>query len=185
MRIVRFSRFAALFALLSLCAACLDAGPSDSLRRGEAPPAFELVDMEGVKHCSNDLKDGVTLLNFWATWCPPCVAEMPSLERLHRELRNDGLRVVTINVDNERDVVEKFARDNALTLPILLDPNGATARQFGTTAFPETFFLDRDGKLVEFFDPQIGRETVRVISDRTWDSPMYIASIRRLLPKRE
>ncbi len=74
------------------------------------------------------------VVNFWATWCPPCVAEMPSLERLHRSLSPEGLSVVTVSIDEDEGDLRRFVAEHALTLPVLKDPGGrVAASEYRTT----------------------------------------------------
>lgn len=89
----------------------------------------------------------VVILNVWATWCLPCRAEMPSLEALHRDFRDRGLRVVAVSVDepNSQDAIREFAKQYQLTFDILHDPSKAIQRSYLTTGIPETFVIGRDG----------------------------------------
>lgn len=177
---------AAAFIVLLSCFGCqLDPqrNSKEIFRPGALAPAFDLATPDGMRVSSEALKGKVVLLNFWATWCEPCVAEMPALERLHKQLESKGLRVVTVNVDfaASQPIVERFIRENKLTFPVLLDPHRNTAGRYGIVAFPETFFIGRDGSLVEFHDSINGQNVVRVVSNREWDSPAYVEAALKLL----
>lgn len=89
----------------------------------------------------------VVVLNIWATWCPPCRAEMPSLERLHREFARRGLKIVAVSVDEPgtADAIRDFAKEYGLTFEILHDETKRIQRDFRTTGVPETFVIARDG----------------------------------------
>ena len=98
-----------------------------ALQEGSAAPGFQLPTLAGERADLASFRGKVVVLNFWATWCPPCVAEMPSLERLHRSLGPEGLAVVTVSTDEDREILEEFVTRHGLTLPVLLDPGGQVA----------------------------------------------------------
>jgi peroxiredoxin len=151
---------------------------------GGKAPEFELTDLDGSIHSLEQHYRGkVILINFWATWCPPCIAEMPALERLVQEYRNAGFEIIGINVDaiNKHDEVRKFVKKNSLTFPILLDPKLSIVKEYGVTGFPESFFINRDGTFISVFDPLKQDQLVRIVSDRPWDSTAYMQLINELL----
>jgi cytochrome c biogenesis protein CcmG/thiol:disulfide interchange protein DsbE len=143
-----------------------------ALRQGQEAPAFRLASLAGGG--SGDLaalRGRVVVLNFWATWCAPCVAEMPSLERLHRKLGPEGLAVLAVATDDDEADVRRFIADRGLTLPVLRDPGGRVAADsYHTTGYPETFILDRSGLLVE-----------HVVGPAEWDSPDWLARFQALM----
>jgi thiol-disulfide isomerase/thioredoxin len=117
------------------------------------PPAgpasdFVLLDLAGRPVRLAELRGRVVLLNFWATWCAPCREEMPALEALARELGGQGLVVLTVNFEEAPETVRTFVREVGLTLPVLLDADGAVARRYRVTALPASFLVARDGALV-------------------------------------
>jgi DsbE subfamily thiol:disulfide oxidoreductase len=104
---------------------------------------FTLKDLKGV---SKSLPKGkVVLLNFWATWCPPCREEIPSLVMLQRKFADKGLAVVAVSVDKNADDVISFARQYDLSFQILHDPDAAVSQEYGVYKYPETFLIDRNG----------------------------------------
>jgi len=142
-----------------------------ALRAGTAVPELRLPALAGGETALASYRGRVVLLNFWATWCPPCVAELPSLERLHRALGPEGLVVLTVATDEDETELRQFVAQHALTLPILKDPGGRlAASQYHTTGYPETFLLDREGRLVE-----------HTVGPAEWDEPQRIARFRTLL----
>lgn len=157
--------------------------PLEALKAGELAPDFHLSSLSGEPISLSDYRGKVVLLNFWATWCVPCVMEMPALERLSQNFSDKGLVVLGVNLDNlsKREQVKQFTRNYALTFPIALDSSFTVPRHYGVTGFPETFFIDREGRLLKVNDPLKKQETVRFISDRPWDSPLYIEAIAELL----
>jgi peroxiredoxin len=142
-----------------------------ALRKGSEAPGFRLPSLAGGEVDLASQRGKVVVLNFWATWCPPCVAEMPSLERLHRALSPEGLSVITVSTDEDEGALRRFVSEGALTVPVLKDPGGRVAASaFRTTGYPETFVLDREGRLLE-----------HVVGPAEWDSPERLDQLRRLL----
>lgn len=146
---------------------------------GSRAPGFAATDLRGRPVSLDGAIDGesVVLLNIWATWCGPCRAEMPSMQRLHDRLADEGLRIVAVSVDDPRlpsgadaEGVAAFARDLGLTFPIWLDPTGEVQRLYWTTGVPESFLIDRDGRIVR-----------KVIGATEWDDPATVELVRRLL----
>lgn len=141
------------------------------LAPGDAAPALVLPSLSGPPVDLAALRGQVVVLNFWATWCAPCVAEMPSLERLHRALGPEGLAVVTVSVDEDEAQLRAFVERHSLTLPVLIDPGGrAAAGAFHAVRYPQTFVLDRSGRLVR-----------RYAGPARWDTPAALDHFRSLL----
>jgi peroxiredoxin len=108
---------------------------------------FSLKDLNGKTWSFSDLRGKVVLVNFWATWCPPCRKEMPDLEALYERFGPQGLMILGIS-DEEASKVEPFIRDRKVTFPILLDPGRKVNEMFIVEGIPKSFVYDRDGKLV-------------------------------------
>lgn len=141
------------------------------LRAGSVAPPFRLPSLAGGEVDLQSLRGKVVVLNFWATWCPPCVAEMPSLERLYRALGPEGLAVVTVSTDEDEEALVRFVKEHGLSVPVLRDPGGRVAStEYGTTGYPETFTLDPRGTVLE-----------HVVGPAEWDSPEALAHYRSLL----
>lgn len=137
-----------------LCGAALIGAPGTSFAeigfevrpwRG-ARPALDLHDIGGRRWQLQALRGRPVLINFWASWCEPCLAEMPSLERLARRHRDDGLEVLAVNFKEGAAGVQRFLDRTPLDLPVLLDEDGAAARTFGVRVFPSTLVVDREGR---------------------------------------
>lgn len=108
---------------------------------------FTLTDLTGQKWSRKALTGKVVLVNFWATWCPPCRKEMPDLDALYKRFKDKGLVILAIS-DEEAKVVQPFiATEQKVTYPILLDPEGKVNKQFGVDGIPKTFIYNRAGKL--------------------------------------
>ena len=150
---------------------------------GTRAPQFTATDLQGRPVSLADLRGQVVLLNIWATWCGPCRDEMPSMERLQRELGPQGLRIVAVSIDaanggrdrsgNPGGNVAEFARQLGLTFTIWHDPSGGVQRVYRTTGVPESFVIDRNGVIQK-----------KVIGATEWDSGSHPELIRRLLQER-
>jgi len=113
-----------------------------------AAPALKLSDLTGMEHALTDYHGQVVLVNLWATWCPPCKAEMPTLEAYHKAHQADGFVIIAINDGDPADVVTAFVQEYELTFPIWLDPTyEATERAFKTRNLPSSFVIDREGNI--------------------------------------
>jgi thiol-disulfide isomerase/thioredoxin len=132
-----------LLVLLALTSAC-DRGAEPRFVARPAPD-FAVQD-GGRKVALSDLRGKVVVLNFWATWCPPCVDEMPSLVRMQQSLRANDVVVLAVSVDVDEAIYRKFLNDyNVHALLTVRDPDQVGAKLYGTTGFPETFIIDRQG----------------------------------------
>lgn len=154
------------------------------LNPGESPPSIELPGLDGGVHSLSDLRGKVVLLNFWATWCEPCIIEMPSLQRLYSTFRERGLVVLAVGVDGTMEDFRKKRDLMSLAFPIWVDAPGAIKKRYGLTGVPESFVIGRDGKLVMVIDPDDGRPVVRVVGPRSWDSPQLVAQFEEILAVR-
>jgi peroxiredoxin len=137
---------------------------------GNPVPDFILPDLEGKSHRLADLRGRVVVLNFWATWCPPCIDEMPSLQRLHRAFADRGIAVVAVSVDERFSDVSAFARKFQLTFTVLHDEGKKVSRKYQTFKYPETYILDREGRL-----------KTKVVGPRDWAAPTVIRDMVELL----
>lgn len=135
-------------------------------------PAEAFFDADGQAKTFADYRGKGLVVNFWATWCAPCVKEMPSLDRLNAQIRDDGLEVLTLSADRGGvPIVRPFYEKNQLkTLPILIDKDTNVIRALGIKGLPTTVLIDREG-----------REIGRVIGIAEWDSPKTVAFLRQCL----
>jgi thiol-disulfide isomerase/thioredoxin len=140
------------------------------LRQKRSVKDFSLKTAEGKDITLSSLKGKVVFLNFWATWCPPCRTEMPSMEILHQRYKNDGLEFVAVDIMESRGVIQDFMRENTYTFPVAMDTNGDVSSKYGVQAIPATFIIDRDSKII-FYAP----------GARNWNTPEVFAAFERLL----
>jgi len=112
---------------------------------GKAAPDFTLQNLDGQSISLSDLKGKPVLVNFWATWCGPCVSEMPYIQEIHEDWSDSGLMVLAINMGDSASEVEQFLQEHNLSLPVLLDTKKVVAPKYGIRAIPTTFFIDKDG----------------------------------------
>lgn len=111
-------------------------------------PDFTLEDLSGKRLSIKGLRGKAVFLNFWATWCIPCRQEMPSMEKLHRELKAQGLEVVAVNFREGKNEVRKFFHELGLTFTALLDKDGKIFEEYGVWALPFSYFINRKGEFV-------------------------------------
>lgn len=127
------------------------AGEIPAPREGFLAPDFSLQTPEGETVSLSELRGQAVLVNLWATWCPPCRAEMPAIQKLYDEYKDQGFMVLAVNMtyqDNPQSVLP-FTRENNLTFPILLEETGEMARKYELRSLPSSFFVNRDGIIQE------------------------------------
>jgi peroxiredoxin len=120
---------------------------SGGLGTGDTVPDFILRTPSGEVRKLSNYRGRPVLVNLWATWCPPCIAEMPLLNRLAEEYRERGLVVLGVAGDEDTAAVSRFLAKTPLKFEVLLDPDGSVGTQYGITGYPETFLVDREGRL--------------------------------------
>jgi len=140
------TRLVAAAVCLALVAAtgCKTAGPPAT---GELAPDFVLPTLDGQSRKLSGYRGKVVLVNLWATWCPPCIEELPVLEKLEADYSSKGLVVLGVAGDEDPKLVREFLDRSPLKIEVLLDTRGVIGTQYGITGYPETFFVDRQGRL--------------------------------------
>lgn len=133
-----------------------------------SPPApdFELPDLDGRSVRFSDFKGSVVLINFWATWCPPCRAEIPSMERAWAKLKDGDVAMLAVHVGGDTDKIWAFLADFSVTFPVLIDKSSNVSKQWQTIGLPTTYVADAQG-----------RKALRAIGGREWDHPDLVASV--------
>lgn len=159
-------------------ALAVDAAPRQVLTAvAKRPPAsdFVLADIDGKKRRLSDLRGKVVLVNFWATWCPPCRREMPSIERLAHALQGADFEILAVNVAENPDEVFGFTSTLGLipTFPIVFDKDSTVLKAWPVRGLPTTFVLDKQGRIA-----------YRAVGGREFDDPEILAQLRTLLDAR-
>lgn len=137
---------------------------------GVQAPTFELPTVDGKTVALAGLKGKVVFLNFWATWCPPCREEMPSMERLHQEFKDQGLAVLAVNIQESPKQVARFMKDFRLSFPALLDSDMKVTGLYQVRGLPSTYLVDRNGQVVG-----------QAVGARDWTSAPAKALVRSVL----
>ncbi len=112
---------------------------------GYPAPDFTLKDLDGNTVRLSDLRGKVIFINFWATWCPPCRAEMPEIEAVHQEYKDKGVVVLGVDISEPESTVRQYIQEGGFSWTIVLDKTGEVSRDYQITAIPTSFFLDREG----------------------------------------
>ncbi|MCD1653960.1 TlpA family protein disulfide reductase [Treponema zuelzerae] len=134
-----------------------------------ALPPFTVQALDGRELSSESLKGKATLLNFWATWCPPCKREMPSIQRLHDAMEGEDFQITAISVGEKKDTVTAFLKSNPYTFPIYLDESGQLGASFASQGIPTTYVLNKQGLVV-----------AGIVGSRDYDDPELIAVLKEL-----
>lgn len=139
------------------------------IREKPFAPSFELSDDKGEVYSLSDFRGKPVIINFWATWCPPCRAELPSMNRAWEKVKDQGIEMVAINVGEDAETVITFQKDHPIDFHVLLDPSGETMSQWPIKGLPTTFVIDKEGRLV-----------YKAIGDREWDSDKLLDKVLEL-----
>lgn len=161
----------ALSLIIAVQANAAEGGPLTPLDSPRPAPEFSLADTAGDTHTLADYRGRVLVVNFWATWCPPCVKEMPALDRLQQQLGEAGVQVVGINMGETTDDIASFNERVPVDFPLLLSPDMSAGQDWGVRGLPTTFILDPEGRIV-----------FEVLGDQPWDDATIVDQIRELAP---
>lgn len=133
---------------------------------------FELEDLNGNLVSLSSLRGKVVFLNFWATWCSPCRAEMPSMEKLYNKFASRDFQIVAVDLQENKKQVSKFVADNGLTFKILLDKTGNVGAKYGARSIPTTYIIDKDGSVL-----------ARTLGGREWDTSDVFDLFEKILSR--
>ncbi|MCM2357028.1 MAG: TlpA family protein disulfide reductase [Geobacteraceae bacterium] len=157
-------RFFCLSLLLLLCALPGCTKEEKPALVGNPAPDFTLRDLAGSEVKSADLRGKVVVLNFWATWCPPCREEIPSMMRLNRAMAGKPFQMLAVSIDEGgKAAVEAYFKQSGTMLPALLDTNQAVSKRYGLTGVPETFVIDKKGVILK-----------KIVGTVDWSDPAAI-----------
>jgi len=137
----------------------------------DKPPAadFTLKDSDGNVYRLKQYRGRVVIVNFWATWCPPCRFELPSMERAYEQLKKEGIEILAINVGEDADTIFTFTADYPVTFPLLMDLDSSVINSYPAIGLPTTYVIDPEGRLV-----------YRAIGTREWDDATLLNQIKAL-----
>ena len=158
-----------LFSLTSLTQAQLPGRGLTPLADKPLAAEFELNDIDGRLHRLSDYRGQVVIINFWATWCPPCRAEMPSMQRAWEILKPKGIIMLGIDVGEDEDTIFTFTANYPVEFPLLMDQDSSTISDWPVRGLPTTFIVDPQGRII-----------YRAIGGREWDEPGLLAAIEAL-----
>lgn len=122
---------------------------------------FELEDLQGNKVSLSDFKGKKVFLNFWATWCPPCKAEMPDIEKYYQETKDSDVVILAVNVGDDKKTVESFIKDKGYNFKVLLDTTGEVSQMYRVTGIPTSYFINTEGYLDDGAEGAISLEAMR------------------------
>ncbi len=131
---------------------------------GDSAPDFTVPGLSGEPIRLRDFRRRVVVLNFWATWCPPCIEETPSLKKFADQMRDLDVVVLGVSVDEDADALKEFVAKFQLSFPLARDPDQAVASRYGTYKFPETFLVDQNGRIAEKFIGAVNWQDPRIVN---------------------
>ncbi|MBA4407723.1 hypothetical protein C0389_10645 [bacterium] len=144
----KMSLLVLLFFFCSVLSAREDIAATTLIKVGNVMPAFSTKSLSGNSYSSDLLNGKVILINFWATWCGPCKAELPLLQKnIYDKIKNDNFAVLCISRSEKEEVVKKFIEQFKYTFPVYLDPDAKTYNLFASKYIPRNFVIGKDGKV--------------------------------------
>jgi cytochrome c biogenesis protein CcmG, thiol:disulfide interchange protein DsbE len=137
---------------------------------GDTAPNFSIVTESGRTVTRSDFGGKLLVLNFWASWCPPCITELPSLNQFAQEYKDQGVVVIGISNDKNENLYKRFLTQRHVAFDTARDPEADISASYGTFQIPETYLIDRNGKVLE-----------KVISNQDWMDPQFLARVKSML----
>jgi len=130
---------------------------------------FKVKDIDGTQYRLSDYRGKVVVLNFWATWCPPCREEMPSMNQAHKKLRKDNVIILAINVGEDENTIFEFTGNYPVDFPLLMDQDGKVIKSYPVMGLPTTYIINPEGIV-----------THRTVGGRPWDDSKLLNELRRM-----
>lgn len=137
---------------------------------GDSAPHFAVTTESGKRLTQASFGGKLLVLNFWATWCPPCVEEMPSLNEFARQLNKDGVIVLGVSIDKNEQAYKRFLQQGQVSFETARDEQANIPTEYGTFKWPETYVIDTSGRVIQ-----------KMIGAKDWTDPQLVNSIRSLL----
>ncbi len=163
------TRLTALVLILLLATTGFAATKLVKIKNPQAAPDFTLLDIDGKRYRLSDYKGRVVIVSFWASWCPPCVYEMPAMNRAWHKTRRDELMILAVNMGEDEDAIFNFTGKYPVDFPLLLDKKAEIMKQWKVTVLPTTFVVGADGKI-----------HYKAIGGRDWDADSVIKLLLQL-----
>lgn len=164
--------FISAFVLITIWSLFKDFYPGP--KQGNKAPSFSLPNRSNKKMSLNDFHDKLILLNFWATWCGPCVEEIDSLEKLYQKLKNRNFEVVAVSLDEDGwKAIDAFLKKKPVTFTVLLDESFSVAQSYGTYRVPESFLINKNGEIIE-----------KIVGPQNWVDQKLLNDIESHLDKK-
>jgi len=132
-------------------------------------PDFALADIDGAIHRLSDYRGQVVIVNFWATWCPPCREEMPSMQRAWEQIQDEDIVILAIDVGEDEDTIFTFTADYPVEFPLLLDLDSRVIQEWAVRGLPTTFIVDTQGRIA-----------YRAIGTRDWEDSALLNTLKQL-----
>jgi cytochrome c biogenesis protein CcmG, thiol:disulfide interchange protein DsbE len=152
--------------LAGMCWFLYQAMTEHIVEAGDSAPGFSLVTDSGRKITRSDFGGKVLVLNFWATWCPPCIEEIPTLDAMQKQLASRGVVVLAVSVDKNEQGYKQFLNRAKVSFQTARDAKADLSSLYGTFKYPETYIINKDGKVV-----------AKLISNQDWTKPEIIRQI--------
>lgn len=169
----RFVRLATVLVLAGMAAGANAAESALLTPMSEQPeaPGFDLSGPDGERYSLEDMRGKPVIVNFWATWCPPCRAEMPSMQRAWEQVKDEDILIVAVNVGESADTITQFNEHVKMEFPLPMDLDSRVTQRWPMNGLPTTFVVDPQGRLV-----------YRAQGEREWDDPALLDLVRALKP---
>ena len=158
--------FFIIFLLAIIISGCKRDNENTNVNIGSYAPKFALTDLSKKTINLDDYKGKKVILNFWATWCPPCVNEMPLLQEVYNNRKGEGIEVIGINYNEDYERVKKFISEKGVVFTILIDSDLKVSMDYGVIGLPVTFFIDREGRIKEKFKGELNKKLIEDILNR-------------------
>ncbi len=156
--------------MIAFCGALYHQLHDTIVNAGDTAPDFSIKTDDGKTVTAHDFGGKLLLLNFWATWCDTCIEEIPALNQMARQLGPKGLVILGVSVDKNEKLYQDFLKRSPLAYPTARDPEEKINLSYGTIQYPESYLIDRSGKVVE-----------KYISSQPWDSPKMLSHVSSML----
>lgn len=142
----------------------------DAVSAVKSAPDFSLRDIDDKIHKLSGYRGHVVAVNFWATWCPPCRKELPSMQKTYLALKKSGFRIIGVNVGEDWDTVTSFLNNFSLTYPIVLDTDSSAMQKWNIIGLPTTFIVDKEGRII-----------YQIAGGRDWNDPAFRKKLKMII----